>query len=114
MHQKVGALGSSGWSSINLGDIYRKLNNLGSARRWYEQATAVGSRIGDAAIEGWAINGLVDVHIEKQNWKAALELCTQVLKIREKSGDKSLIISSYDRLGYLYEKQMQFAKAIAA
>ena len=69
LHRQAGKQESLGWIAINMGDIYRKLNNWDNAKRWYKKAASIGGQVMDKVIEGWALDGLGDICIEKETGK---------------------------------------------
>lgn len=95
----------------NLGGVYDKIGNHSKALEYIKQAASIREKIGD--IQGLAIvySGLSRL-FNTISLDSAFKYQELAMKYAEKSGVKSLMISSYDNLSILADKQKNKQEAL--
>jgi diguanylate cyclase (GGDEF)-like protein len=86
------------WAANNLGVIYRALGAPELALVQYVKARDLARSWGNISLEGGALANLGELHLEEEDYSAALEAAVQGIPLAENSGDLYLILASYGNL----------------
>jgi diguanylate cyclase (GGDEF)-like protein len=83
------------WAANNLGVIYRALGAPELALAQYLKARKLARAQKNAQLEGGVLANLCELHLEGQDYTAALEVALQGVPLAESSGDLYLILTAY-------------------
>ena len=81
---KAGIQNDIAWHAWELGDIYRLIGDMHSAREYYQQALPFFEAIQDYVGLGFYDRGMGDIAMQQEDWEAARQWYQQALAVQEK------------------------------
>jgi two-component sensor histidine kinase len=88
----------------NIGGVYKLLQDLHNANKYYEQSYAIGVQLGDSIRQAKCLNNLGGVSYSNNDFPNALRRYNRSLQIREALHDSSGIAICYSNIAMVYEK----------
>lgn len=88
----------------NIGGVYKLLQDLHNANKYYEQSYAIGVQLGDSIRQAKCLNNLGGVSYSNNDFPNALRRYNLSLQIREALHDSSGMAICYSNIAMVYEK----------
>ncbi|MBE3561333.1 MAG: tetratricopeptide repeat protein [Ktedonobacteraceae bacterium] len=97
-----------------LGEIYRVLGQVMTARHYFEQALELSRQAGDRHEEGRALNNIGRTYSDTGERRYTLQYCEEALAVCEKTGDVQGKSTALSNIGWAYYDFALMDKALAA
>ena len=88
----------------NIGSVYKLMNDLDNAAKYYEMSYLIGVDMGDSIRQARCLNNLGGVSYSRQDLPGALQRYRESLRIREALRDSAGMSSSLSNIAMVYEK----------
>lgn len=96
----------------NIGTVYKVMQDLGNAEKYYRLSYAIGQELGDSVRQAKSLNNLGGVYLSRGDLSAALDHYRQSLRIREALHDSVGMYSNLTNIALVYEKQNKLDTAL--
>lgn len=88
----------------NIGTVYKMMQDLGNAEKYYEMSYAIGEQQGDSVRLARCLNNLGGVFYSRHDYAGALKRYKLSLQIRESQHDSVGMSSSISNIAMIYEE----------
>lgn len=96
----------------NIGTVYKVMNDLDNAQKYYERSYTIGVQTGDLVRQAKCLNNLGGVFYSRNDYAGALSRYRQSMRIRESLADTVAIASSMSNIAMVYEKMGRLDSAL--
>ncbi|HKP67716.1 MAG TPA: tetratricopeptide repeat protein [Pyrinomonadaceae bacterium] len=110
--RKIGSQYTESICLTNIGYSYLKLENLTTARPYFEKAIVLMQANGYELEEGYSVHNLGLVYYKQKDYAKALASYNRALPLYQKAGDRRPESFLYDSYGELYRDSGNYDKAI--
>lgn len=100
------------YTLVNLGEVYRKIGLRAEARTTLAEALEMLGEMGNAMVEGHALNALARLELDERNVLAAAEVITESMWGALSTGDQHAIIDNAEVVAMLCSARGEHAPAL--
>lgn len=109
----IGNKESEARAFVNLGDIYEQIGELDTALEYLDQASELAEAIGDRRAYAAALGTIGAIHLHKGEMKECVAVIEKALEVAERTGNRQILYELHQIASQAYEKEEDFANALA-